>query len=64
MKAYTDSVLNTYLVIPDDEQDNRTSYFVNWPMDLTDDEELPILNKYNLRSLGWSWADSQSSGLF
>ena len=71
MKAYSNSILDTYLIIPDDDItdcensndcDERKSYFVNWPMDLTDDDELPILKKYDLRSLGWSYRESTAEG--
>ena len=70
MKSYAKSILDTYLMIPDrdddpsgdDDHDERDSYFVNWPMDLTDDDELPILRKYDLKSLGWSYKNSTAEG--
>ena len=66
MKSYAKSILDTYLMIPDRDDnptdDERDSYFVNWPMDLTDDDELPILRKYDLKSLGWSYKKSNAEG--
>ena len=66
MKSYAKSILDTYLMIPDRDDDpsddKRESYFVNWPMDLTDDNELPILRKYDLKSLGWSYKNSTAEG--
>ena len=67
MKVYSKSILDAYIIIPDpstDETDNRTSYFINWPMDLTDDDELPILQQYGLRSLGWSYKKSMTEGFY
>ena len=46
----------------DPSDDEREAYFVNWPMDLTDDNELPILRKYDLKSLGWSYKNSTAEG--
>ena len=66
MKSYAKSILDTYLMIPDRDDDpsddEREAYFVNWPMDLTDDNELPILRKYDLKSLGWSYKNSTAEG--
>ena len=69
MRSYAKSILDTYLMIPDRDDepsgdDHRDSYFVNWPMDLTDDDELPILKKYQLKSLGWSYKKSTAKGLY
>jgi len=63
MRTYSKSILDAYLIIPDEESDDRKSYFINWPMDLTDDDELPILREYGLRSLGWSYKESSATGL-
>lgn len=64
MKVYSKSILDAYIIIPDAESESRTSYFINWPMDLTDDDELPILREYGLRSLGWSYKDSIATGFY
>ena len=64
MKVYSKSILDAYIIIPDEESQSRTSYFINWPMDLTDDDELPILREYGLRSLGWSYKDSTATGFY
>ena len=67
MKNYSKSILDAYIIIPDpsdDEPDSRTSYFINWPMDLTDDDELPILQQHGLRSLGWSYKKSTAEGVY
>ena len=64
MKVYSKSILDAYIIIPDEESESRTSYFINWPMDLTDDDELPILREYGLRSLGWSYKDSIATGFY